>query len=516
MITYNNIVDIMNVFADNHFMINSFTHGGVDDADNKKEPLYPTMHLVYNGATYEGGDQGLSSSKTYNIQVYFLDLPTDKLNKQDHQKELISDLEQVAEDLLADIRGGFNVFKQIDHYEVTSFGLTPLEEEESNTLSGVLLDLSLQVPYLNDSCNLPLESATFTGVVCEPATVENSDQSYQTSVNSGGTLVLPKIRVEEVDGSSTSYPSVVDITCAWSEITIKDSENNTLDTLNEYPAGGEVVVNPAGGADATVSNSDDSYSATVSAGGNLELPDITVTDPDGTTRTEPSVQDITCTQATNSPFIIPHRPPSYSSISTNDYADLWANGYFDIYRPSGIVNMSRLGADAFTLAENNPFGNSSRYTSTDGTESDTGTARFSSWGSGVQYVVIDWLHWIMVYNQPFGPINWNGAQGLMDTNLNTPSVAGYSDWVCGTRDMIVLSCAPDSNADIHDSPNLIDDTGTRRYVSCERLPYQGFGYIIFHSNNGESAQSLTSTVSNQTRALGMRLLSQSDIDALTA
>jgi len=46
--------------------------------------------------------------------------------------------------------------------------------------------------------------------------------------------------------------------------------------------------------DATVSNSDDSYSQTVSSGGTLDLPDIEVTEVDGSTKTVPSVQDFTC------------------------------------------------------------------------------------------------------------------------------------------------------------------------------------------------------------------------------
>lgn len=47
--------------------------------------------------------------------------------------------------------------------------------------------------------------------------------------------------------------------------------------------------------DATVENSDQSYTDTVASGGTLVLPDITVTDSDGTIRTQPSVTDVVCT-----------------------------------------------------------------------------------------------------------------------------------------------------------------------------------------------------------------------------
>lgn len=48
-------------------------------------------------------------------------------------------------------------------------------------------------------------------------------------------------------------------------------------------------------ADATVENSDQSYTDTVASGGTLVLPDINVTDSDGSTYTQPSVTDVVCT-----------------------------------------------------------------------------------------------------------------------------------------------------------------------------------------------------------------------------
>jgi len=47
--------------------------------------------------------------------------------------------------------------------------------------------------------------------------------------------------------------------------------------------------------DATVENSDSSNSETISSGGTLVLPDITLTDSDGSTYTQPAVTDVVCT-----------------------------------------------------------------------------------------------------------------------------------------------------------------------------------------------------------------------------
>ena len=56
---------------------------------------------------------------------------------------------------------------------------------------------------------------------CEPVTVENSDQSYQQSVASGGTLVLPDrsidINLDGVTVSTVTYPAMTEpnITIVW-------------------------------------------------------------------------------------------------------------------------------------------------------------------------------------------------------------------------------------------------------------------------------------------------------------
>jgi hypothetical protein len=151
MITFNNIVERFEIFAENHFFIKSFSFGSPDDVDLSKFEEFPLMHLVYTGATYDAG------TKTYNLEVYILDVPHDKTGKVIPQKEAISDSEQCAEDILADIKMGGNIFLFAQDYEVVNATTTPLEEETKNVLSGVLLDLSVAIPYEWDACNAPID-----------------------------------------------------------------------------------------------------------------------------------------------------------------------------------------------------------------------------------------------------------------------------------------------------------------------------------------------------------------------
>lgn len=161
MITYNNIIDRFERFAKDNQFLQSFSHGSPSGVDLDKFELYPTMHVVYTGATYD------STSKEYSFEVYILDLPADKADKIDNQQQMVSNAEQVAEDILADMRNGDNVF-DFDHlYSVTSAFTTPLEETTSNSLSGILLTLSIEVGYTYDACNAPLVGVSPTGSAAE-------------------------------------------------------------------------------------------------------------------------------------------------------------------------------------------------------------------------------------------------------------------------------------------------------------------------------------------------------------
>jgi hypothetical protein len=152
MITFNNIVTKFQEFCDNHFFIETFSYGSPADVDLSKFERYPLLHLVYTG-----GDFNTPRTKTYNLEVYILSVPPAEADKVGYQKESISDAEQVAEDILADIQNGGNIFQFGYHYDLVNASVTPLEEEKSNALAGCLLDLAISVPYSYDSCNAPLE-----------------------------------------------------------------------------------------------------------------------------------------------------------------------------------------------------------------------------------------------------------------------------------------------------------------------------------------------------------------------
>ena len=203
MITYNNIVTALNNFADNHFFIKAFTHGNIEEMDLEKDGSYPLMHLVYLGANYDEG------TKDYNFEIYLVDIPPTKVDKVSYQREVISNLEQCVEDLLADLSNGFSIFNENFHFDTENASLTPLEEEGSNVLSGVALDITISVPYTHDSCNAPLTGVTPTSGACEDATIKategDDDLVTITTVASGATYTFSKIAIKQQDAATIGY-----------------------------------------------------------------------------------------------------------------------------------------------------------------------------------------------------------------------------------------------------------------------------------------------------------------------
>jgi hypothetical protein len=151
MITLNTIIKRFEDFADNHFFIRSFSFGSPEDVDLQKFDSYPLMHVVYTGATYE------DITKTLDFEVYIFDLPSHYESKNERQKEIVSDAEQCAEDILADIANGGNIFIFSEDYEVVNATVTPLQEAGSNVLAGVLLELGIQLPYDRSACDAPID-----------------------------------------------------------------------------------------------------------------------------------------------------------------------------------------------------------------------------------------------------------------------------------------------------------------------------------------------------------------------
>lgn len=195
MITFNNIVSKFEEFVENHYFLKTFSYGSPADVDLDKFEQYPLLHLVYTG-----GDFNSPKAKTYNLEVYILTLPPSDADKVEYQKESISNAEQVAEDILADIQNGGNIFQFGYKYDLVNASVTPLEEEKSNALAGCLLDIAISVPYTYDSCNAPLSGVEPEGT---PATAYKARGLLRVKELDGSPDVLSVATINVPNGSLT-------------------------------------------------------------------------------------------------------------------------------------------------------------------------------------------------------------------------------------------------------------------------------------------------------------------------
>lgn len=180
--SYNALIDRFKAFAAGHFILKRFSHGQIEVSDLEKFGEYPFMHVIPSNVTYSQG------MKTFSFQIVLADLPRDKEDKSEYQREVLSDLQRIAEDLIAEITNHRVLFG--DLITVQNVSLEPFLEEFQHTLTGWTVSLDLLVPYYWDACSIPAEWNTFFegGSNSEESNIFNFAMSIQDT-NGQVTLV---------------------------------------------------------------------------------------------------------------------------------------------------------------------------------------------------------------------------------------------------------------------------------------------------------------------------------------
>lgn len=211
-------------------------------------------------------------------------------------------------------------------------------------------------------------------------------------------------------------------------------KNQDGDLINDATFTGYEIVVTQAGADARVSNSDDSYDVNVASGGDLELPDITVSNSDDSySVTYPSVQDVELPDETIN--IVDEDGNPLDSITFPVYTD--PNIDISTYCPPPVGAMPlktgqtisyatgddgdiEAGRDVnfFTLSALNPFGNTNRFTD------ELGLQTYAN------DIVIDWSTFDNSLGNVLGYYRIDGG-GSWATALTTASgynIASFTNW----------------------------------------------------------------------------------------
>lgn len=243
-----------------HLQLNTFFWGDFPRAVNEENINYPLMASYFPNAGF------LDNQTTLPITIVIADKIYDDY----------TNLNDVESDTLQICRDVFNVMNKSTRWQllgrVESCSLTKFIESNADVCAGYVMTVNFTLRDSNSICDLPMSGYDFDQVIgssCLPVQIYRNGVLVDT-VASGGTY---------------SYT-----TDAFT-YTIKNTALTTLYSGN-ITANLNVTIQ-----DATVSNSDASYSASVLAEGSLVLPDITVDVTNSAltvvnTATVASVQDV--------------------------------------------------------------------------------------------------------------------------------------------------------------------------------------------------------------------------------
>lgn len=212
-VTYNVVIERLRAFADGHYLINKFTHGQISQTDLEQNSVFPWMHVDPIQVTPSGG------SRSYQFEVTFADLPRDKEDDADYQKEAISDCIRLCEDLLAEIKNGHVIFPDADLDDGST--ITPFIAEYTHTLSGATLTFSMTFPWNWSACEIP------------------ADWSVGGSGSGGGGSV-PSALLLKVNGVNNVVQNILDLV-EGTGINITDNGDGSVTITNTGGGGGSVA-----------------------------------------------------------------------------------------------------------------------------------------------------------------------------------------------------------------------------------------------------------------------------------
>ena len=149
-VSYNVIIERFKAFASGHLQLQRFSHGQIttNHLDLAPENTFPWMHVVPVSV------QPINGAHAFTFDVLFCELPRDKENKVEYQREAISDTIRLAEDLLAEVRNGGVIFGE-DVVLREGATIVPFMEEYTYVLTGVTLTLTMEFPWDWSACDIP-------------------------------------------------------------------------------------------------------------------------------------------------------------------------------------------------------------------------------------------------------------------------------------------------------------------------------------------------------------------------
>ena len=152
--TYNNVIETIKCVGEAHKQIEQVTSGDLFDIDLEKNTKFPLFHISPVNVDIN------KSQKVFNFQLYIMDLV-----KEDGSNEqiVLSDTLQIFSDLIAIFKhgetlNGYNAShgEEERYFVDDDFICEPFTERFDNWTSGWVMDFSVIVESVLDSCDIPI------------------------------------------------------------------------------------------------------------------------------------------------------------------------------------------------------------------------------------------------------------------------------------------------------------------------------------------------------------------------
>ncbi len=355
MLTLNQIVSQITNLATAH---NQIAESGVGDFAEwqAKERTYPILWVFHESTAVS------QMEISFSIRLICADrviVGEEGDDTQGHEQEVISDTLLVLLDFLA--------YFQQNHSQpydvVTSATIDPFTERLNDRLAGNSVTITIRQPFDWNKCQIPQTGASI------PPTVDGL-----TLYNFCDPSVIARLTDEQVACLEAEYG----VTCADGTVNITNTDADPIASVTVTSGGVEPYV----------------------------IPNVSWTDSDGSAESTPYGDAIVCTPIP--PVTYPTTAALIKTGQTVSYAT----------RDDGDVEAGR-NASFLVLAENNPFGNTNRFTDLVGGQTYAAN------------IVIDWSTFekstgkvLMWERTRQGIVNWTTAV----TNSRALTYNGWTNW----------------------------------------------------------------------------------------
>ena len=162
MVTFKNVIDDFSDIATNHYLINSFHSGFLDEVDVNKldQSDFPILYCEPGVATIDMG------VLTYSFTIFVLDMLKEDLS---NRNDVWTNTLEISQDIIAEFRQNLALqtsgddsgkkFSYVTDEAVLELPITsePFTARFANILTGWSSSMSIQVNNANNLCDAPIE-----------------------------------------------------------------------------------------------------------------------------------------------------------------------------------------------------------------------------------------------------------------------------------------------------------------------------------------------------------------------